>query len=203
MTQSILAILLALALVAPAAAVADDWRSQQRAPGMQIERRPHGDAGLRDRYDYRFEQRERNRAAERQRPTQPGYPDPIVPGDLYRDYPHNQRHHDNGRHPGSYGYPPPPPQPYRHPSIRVYTGSEQGTVYRSYEQQRGGSTLERSTLGPQRGAPQRGVNDVIDMVERRYGGKVVGVENAGDHYRVRLLQRDGRVRTLQVPSEGY
>jgi hypothetical protein len=44
---------------------------------------------------------------------------------------------------------------------------------------------------------------VINMVERRYGGKVVGVEEAGNHYRVRLLQRDGRVRTLQVPLDGY
>lgn len=52
-------------------------------------------------------------------------------------------------------------------------------------------------------APRRGVNDVIQMVERRYGGKVVGVEQTNDHYQVRLLQRDGRVRTLHVPADGY
>ena len=52
---------------------------------------------------------------------------------------------------------------------------------------------------------QRNVNDVIGEVENRYGGKVVGVRHTqqGDHamYRVRVLQRNGRVKTVMVPAE--
>lgn len=55
----------------------------------------------------------------------------------------------------------------------------------------------------QRGHSQRSVNDVINEVERRYGGKVVGVQRADQNtYRVRVLQRDGRVKTLHVPADG-
>lgn len=161
---------------------ADDWRAERGRPDRGAQPgQESGEGNLRSRYDYRYEQRERHRAETRDRPAQPGYSRPARPDPYYRG------HADS--------YPP----------VRVYTngGGDRGTtIYRSYEQQRG-SGVERSTLGPRNGAPQRGVNDVIDMVERRYGGKVVGVESAGDHYRVRLLQRDGRVRTLQVPAEGY
>jgi hypothetical protein len=54
--------------------------------------------------------------------------------------------------------------------------------------------------------PQRSVNDVIGEVENRYGGKVVGVQQTQRDeqmmYRVRVLQRDGRVKTLMVPADG-
>lgn len=75
----------------------------------------------------------------------------------------------------------------------------------SYQRPDDRGTYQRSLPAPRlhAPAPRRGVNDVIDMVERRYGGKVVGVDDADGHYRVRLLQRDGRVRTLQVPLDGY
>lgn len=79
-------------------------------------------------------------------------------------------------------------------------------IYRSLQGRepiRGQQHNEAQQRGSHRQQPRRGVNEVIDMVERRYGGKVVGVESGADHYRVRLLQRDGRVRTLRVPAEGY
>lgn len=57
---------------------------------------------------------------------------------------------------------------------------------------------------PASGRPQRSVNDVIREVEGRYGGKVVGVQTVqgptGPAYRVRVLQRDGRVKTMVVPG---
>jgi hypothetical protein len=49
-------------------------------------------------------------------------------------------------------------------------------------------------------APGRPVNDVIKQVERRYGGRVVGVQQEGAYYRVRVLQRDGRVKTVTMPA---
>jgi hypothetical protein len=49
---------------------------------------------------------------------------------------------------------------------------------------------------------QRPVNDVIREVQDRYGGQVIGVQQSnGDTYRVRVLQRDGRVRNVLVPAE--
>lgn len=49
---------------------------------------------------------------------------------------------------------------------------------------------------------QRPVNDVIREVQDRYGGQVIGVQQSGgDAYRVRVLQRDGRVRNVLVPAE--
>jgi len=58
--------------------------------------------------------------------------------------------------------------------------------------------------GP-RGHSQRTVNDVIGEVENRYGGKVVGVQQAQQGgqsmYRVRVLQRNGRVKTIMVPAD--
>ena len=53
----------------------------------------------------------------------------------------------------------------------------------------------------QRGS-QRPVNDVIREVQNRYGGQVIGVQNSdGGMYRVRVLQRDGRVKNVLVPAE--
>lgn len=49
--------------------------------------------------------------------------------------------------------------------------------------------------------PGRPVNDVIRQVERHYGGRVVGVQQEGAHYRVRVLQRDGRVKTVTMPAD--
>jgi len=55
------------------------------------------------------------------------------------------------------------------------------------------------------GHSQRSVNDVIGEVENRYGGKVVGVQQAQQGgqpmYRVRVLQSNGRVKTIMVPAE--
>jgi len=57
-----------------------------------------------------------------------------------------------------------------------------------------------------RGHQQRSVHEVIGEVENRYGGKVVGVQQQQRDeemmYRVRVLQRDGRVKTLMVPADG-
>lgn len=48
----------------------------------------------------------------------------------------------------------------------------------------------------------RPVNDVIREVQDRYGGQVIGVQhNDGETYRVRVLQRDGRVKNVLVPAE--
>lgn len=49
----------------------------------------------------------------------------------------------------------------------------------------------------------RPVNDVIREVQHRYGGQVIGVQNSegGSMYRVRVLQHDGRVKTVLVPAE--
>jgi|GEM_PF-2978828 len=59
--------------------------------------------------------------------------------------------------------------------------------------------------GQRNGHSQRSVNDVIGEVENRYGGKVVGVQQAqqGENsmYRVRVLQRNGRVKTIMVPAD--
>lgn len=50
---------------------------------------------------------------------------------------------------------------------------------------------------------QRPVNDVVREVQNRYGGQVIGVQNSdgGSMYRVRVLQRDGRVKNVMVPAE--
>ena len=50
---------------------------------------------------------------------------------------------------------------------------------------------------------QRPVNDVVREVQDRYGGQVIGVQNSdgGSMYRVRVLQRDGRVKNVMVPAE--
>lgn len=65
-------------------------------------------------------------------------------------------------------------------------------------QQNGPDRAARASPGP------RSVNDVIGEVENRYGGKVVGVQQAqqGEEsmYRVRVLQRNGRVKTVMVPA---
>lgn len=49
----------------------------------------------------------------------------------------------------------------------------------------------------------RPVNDVIREVQHQYGGQVIGVQNSegGSMYRVRVLQHDGRVKTVLVPAE--
>ncbi len=53
---------------------------------------------------------------------------------------------------------------------------------------------------------QRSVNEVIGEVEKGYGGKVVGVQQTQREqepmYRVRVLQRNGRVKTIMVPATG-
>ncbi len=50
------------------------------------------------------------------------------------------------------------------------------------------------------------VNEVIEYVERRHQGKVVDVQtrqtDRGTVYLVRVLSRDGRVRTVTVPANG-
>lgn len=61
----------------------------------------------------------------------------------------------------------------------------------------------RDNSGYYRRDNPRPVNDVIREVQHRYGGQVIGVQNSegGSMYRVRVLQRDGRVKTVLVPAE--
>ncbi|MET0378632.1 MAG: hypothetical protein ABW049_06510, partial [Spongiibacteraceae bacterium] len=61
----------------------------------------------------------------------------------------------------------------------------------------------RDNSGYYRRDNPRPVNDVIREVQQRYGGQVIGVQNSegGSMYRVRVLQRDGRVKTVLVPAE--
>jgi hypothetical protein len=61
----------------------------------------------------------------------------------------------------------------------------------------------RNDSGYHRSSGQRPVNDVIREVQSRYGGQVIGVQNSegGSMYRVRVLQRDGRVKNVLVPAE--
>jgi len=71
---------------------------------------------------------------------------------------------------------------------------------RLYDDRRDDSSSYRS--GYNRGG-QRPVNDVVREVQDRYGGQVIGVQNSdgGSMYRVRVLQRDGRVKNVMVPAE--
>lgn len=61
----------------------------------------------------------------------------------------------------------------------------------------------RDDSGYHRRGGQRPVNDVIREVQDRYDGQVIGVQNSegGSMYRVRVLQRDGRVKNVMVPAE--
>lgn len=61
----------------------------------------------------------------------------------------------------------------------------------------------RDNSGYYRRDNPRPVNDVIREVQHRYGGQVIGVQNSegGSMYRVRVLQHDGRVKTVLVPAE--
>lgn len=49
------------------------------------------------------------------------------------------------------------------------------------------------------------VNEAVRQVEQRYGGRVVNVQTVrterGVVYRIRILDREGRVRTVTVPAE--
>ena len=76
---------------------------------------------------------------------------------------------------------------------------DHGQNRRSYAGDRG-----EDRYPPTNARPSRTVNDVIREVEGRYGGKVVGVQTVqgpgGPAYRVRVLQRDGRVKTMVVPG---
>lgn len=80
-----------------------------------------------------------------------------------------------------------------YPDQRVRRYDEDRSRERSYRD-------ERQHNGP---APRatRPVDDVIRQVERSYGGKVVGVQQEGANYRVRVLQRDGRVKTVMMPAQ--
>lgn len=179
------------------------------ASGAQADRGTDGDLGspspgLRDSYDPRADGHRSSRPphpGQDQRPGRgyewrphPGHRQPAPPRPGYPGY----RDRDQGGWPAGGGYDR--GEGYgRRGGYERYQSYEGREVYRV----QGGGSIERSTLAPSDARPQRGVNEIINMVERRYGGKVVGVEAAGDHYRVRLLQRDGRVRTLHVPVGGY
>ena len=75
---------------------------------------------------------------------------------------------------------------------------------RLYDDRRDNSREDNSGYrsGYNRGG-QRPVNDVVREVQNRYGGQVIGVQNSdgGSMYRVRVLQRDGRVKNVMVPAE--
>jgi len=178
----------------PASADRDDKR--QREP----ERSQQG-GQLRDSYDYRRERQEQWQSGQRQPQRsypQPGYPNPIQPG-YYRHDPYSKQ-------PGR--------DPYRHDNRGDnrgdYRSGERGGYERGYGQDRDDDrnrNYERERNNdaqrgyPSQGRPLRPVNDVVRQVESTYGGKVVGVQQAGSDYRVRVLQRDGRVKTVTVPAQ--
>lgn len=41
-------------------------------------------------------------------------------------------------------------------------------------------------------------NQAVKAVKRQYSGKIIKVSNSSDHYKVRLLQKDGRVVNVKV-----
>lgn len=58
---------------------------------------------------------------------------------------------------------------------------------------------------PQDRSAQRPMREAIGEVEQNYRGHVVDVRRGGadqDVYRMRVLQRDGRVKTVTVPAKG-
>ena len=155
---------------------------------------------LRSRYDERYDNRQNlnnppYRDPQRSYPQpgypsaprsypQPGYPNPIQPGQF--------RHDPYARDPGR--------NPYR--SSEPYGYGQQG--YNRPSDQRDRDRNNRNNYDVRgsdaNGRPLRPVNDVVREVEGTYGGKVVGVQQAGNEYRVRVLQRDGRVKTVSVPA---
>ena len=74
---------------------------------------------------------------------------------------------------------------------------------RHNDDRRGNGSYQRlHDTGSSRYRSQRPVNDVIREVQNRYDGQVIGVQNGdGGMYRVRVLQRDGRVKNVLVPAE--
>lgn len=62
--------------------------------------------------------------------------------------------------------------------------------------------------GPQERPGQRPMREAIGEVEQNYRGHVVDVQSLRqgaseeDVYRMRVLQRDGRVKTVTVPAKG-
>ncbi len=113
---------------------------------------------------------------------QPGYSNPIQPGQFRHD-PYSR---ESARDPSRFER----TRDYRAGDDRYRDDARQENRERGYERRDSGYDSR----------PLRPVNDVIRQVEGSYGGKVVGVQQAGNDYRVRVLQRDGRVRTVTVPA---
>lgn len=193
--------------VAPAFAERDDNR--HREDGNRGDKKQERERGgeLRDSYDKRYDDRSQ-RYREPKRPgypqqpgypssprsyPQPGYTNPIQPGQFRHDpYRENRRRYDQ-------------PRDDHQPYDRENDGYRGG--YDERDRNDGGRDYDRDQRGYEQqrnyesnGRPLRPVNDVVRQVEGTYGGKVVGVQQAGSEYRVRVLQRDGRVKTVSVPA---
>lgn len=114
-------------------------------------------------------------------------------GERWRDTSLRPREEWRGRGDFERGY---PPGSRRVDDDRGHHRSNDALYQRLHDNNRGDS-------GYYRRGGQRPVNDVIREVQDRYGGQVIGVQNSegGSMYRVRVLQRDGRVKNVMVPSE--
>lgn len=44
------------------------------------------------------------------------------------------------------------------------------------------------------------MGDAIDRVRKSTGGRVLDAQDAGDHYRIKVLTRDGEVRVMRVDA---
>ncbi len=145
---------------------------------------------------------DRQRDARREEPRDGRREDPRS-GELRSRY-ERERHEQERRQreaAPSRGFPQPgiSPNQYRHDPYSRQPNRTPNRYDQSYGQtQRQEPERNRGYDSP--GRPLRPVNDVVRQVEGSYGGKVVGVQQEGDHYRVRVLQRDGRVRTVTVPA---
>lgn len=98
---------------------------------------------------------------------------------------------------GQRSYPPPSSRHWDHRDDRPNQRSQRDSNSlnsRLYDDRSKYSGYDRRSPRP--------VNDVIREVQNRYGGQVIGVQhNDGETYRVRVLQRDGRVKNVLVPAE--
>lgn len=144
----------------------------------------HGDSGYRDNGGMRQVETRGNGGQQSWRDgsgnrndLRPAYRDDDRMRERYRD---DDRYRD--RHDSGYG--------------RSYGGDG---IYQRFH----GGGDRGNESGYYRRGGQRPVNDVIREVQDRYGGQVIGVQNSegGSMYRVRVLQRDGRVKNVMVPAE--
>jgi uncharacterized membrane protein YkoI len=83
--------------------------------------------------------------------------------------------------------------------LPVYADAAHGEPHRSQHEQRQDYEPRRS------GSGQRPMREAIGEVEQNYRGHVVDVQSLRkdsneDVYRMRVLQRDGRVKTVTVPA---